>query len=245
MLFPLLTVVPGLAALVTIPGRMEGNFTMALPLMLIHYYPEGLLGIGVAALLASFMSGMAGNVTAFNTVWTYDIYQAHIAPGRSDRHYLIAGRVVTVAGIVISIATAYTARSFPNVFDYWALLSAIFVGAPFATFILGIATRRVGGTAAFCGMLAGIAVTIAHYFLYELDVLHYGSALAMDFYGAAYGFFANAGVALAVSVIRHEPPRTLPAAAAAPAGHVAWIRTPWALAAAAAALMIALNLWFW
>ncbi len=245
MLFPFLTVVPGLAALVTIPERMEGNYTMALPLMLIHYYPEGLLGIGVAALLASFMSGMAGNVTAFNTVWTYDIYQAHIAPGRSDRHYLVAGRVVTVAGIVISIATAYTARSFPNVFDYWALLSAIFVGAPFATFILGITTRRVGGTAAFCGMLAGIAVTIAHYFLYEFHVLRYGSALAMDFYGAAYGFFANAGVALAVSLIHHEQPQTLPAGAGPPAGRVAWIRTPWALAAAAAALMIALNLWFW
>ena len=87
MLFPILTVVPGLAALLVIPDAVQGNYTMVLPLMIEHFYPVGLLGVGITALLASFMSGMAGNVTAFNTVWTYDIYQAHVAPGRSDRHY--------------------------------------------------------------------------------------------------------------------------------------------------------------
>ena len=150
MFFPILTVVPGLVALLVIPNQIQGNFNMILPLMFLHYYPAGLLGVGITALLSSFMSGMAGNVTAFNTVWTYDIYQNYIAPRRSDHHYLTVGRLVTVVGILISIATAYSARAFPNIFDYWALLSGIFVGAPFGTFVLGAFTTRVRGTAAFC-----------------------------------------------------------------------------------------------
>ena len=90
--------------------------------------------------------------------------------------------MVTVAGILISVATAYSARAFPNIFDYWALLSGIFVGAPFGTFLLGAFTRGVGGTAAFCGMLAGIATSIFNYYAYRWGYLHYGSDLAMDFW---------------------------------------------------------------
>ena len=82
------------------------------------------------------MSGMAGNVTAFNTVWTYDLYQTYIAPGRNDHHYLLVGRIATVAGVVISIGTAYMALHFENMFDYWALLSSIFIATGFATFFL-------------------------------------------------------------------------------------------------------------
>ena len=96
MLLPALTVVPGLAALIVIPEQIKGNYNMAMPLMLLHYYPVGLVGIAMTALLASFMSGMAGNVTAFNTVWTYDLYQTYIAPNRSDAHYLKVGRIATV-----------------------------------------------------------------------------------------------------------------------------------------------------
>jgi len=249
MFFPVLTVVPGLAALLVIPRQIEGNYNMVLPLMFLHYYPTGLLGIGITALLSSFMSGMAGNVTAFNTVWTYDIYQNYIAKNRSDHHYLNVGRIVTAVGIIISIATAYSARAFPNIFDYWALLSAIFVGAPFGTFALGVFTHRVGGTAAFSGMLCGILVTITHYFLYNSGVLHYGSALAMDFYGAAYGFFANVGVALLISVFERnlaiyrlkkshmgedcsDSPR-------------AWYRTPQAIAVFSLVVMIILNVVYW
>jgi SSS family solute:Na+ symporter len=194
------------------------------------------------------MSGMAGNVTAFNTVWTYDIYQNYIARNRSDRHYLNVGRAVTAVGIVISIATAYSARAFPNIFDYWALLSSIFVGAPFATFVLGISTRRVGGTAAFFGMLCGILATIIHYCLYVYGFLHYGSVLAMDFYGAAYGFFANIAVALLVSVFRPLDTRSFSlksetqndAQASAP-----WYCTPQALACFSLVLVIILNLVYW
>jgi SSS family solute:Na+ symporter len=219
---------------------------MVLPLMLIHYYPAGLLGLGITALLSSFMSGMAGNVTAFNTVWTYDIYQNYIAPGRSDRHYLRAGRLVTLIGIVISIATAYSARAFPNIFEYWALLSGIFVGAPFGTFVLGVVTRRVHGTAAFAGMLIGITADIAHYVLYEFGYLHYGSALAMDFYGAAWGFAANVATALILTAIGPSRPPVEPLLSSwQRTGGKPWLRTPEALAAFSFAVMVALNLIFW
>ena len=192
------------------------------------------------------MSGMAGNVTAFNTVWTYDIYQNYIAPGRPDRHYLNVGRIVTVVGILISIATAYSARAFPNVFDYWALLSAIFVGAPFATFVLGAFTRRVDGTAAFAGMLTGILATIGNFLLYHYGYLHYGSDLAMDFDGAAYGFFANVLVAGLFTVCRSTVAKESAARWLVGASkQQPWFRTPQAIAVLSAAMAIILNVIFW
>lgn len=200
MLFPIFTVIPGLAAVVLMPHQIQGNYNLTLPLMLLHFYPTGLLGIGLTALMASFMSGMAGNVTAFNTVWTYDLYQTYIAPGRSDRHYLFVGRVATVAGVIVSVSAAYMALHFDNIFDYWALLSSIFIGTGFATFFLGIFASRVNGTGAFCGMLAGYATAIANYFLYRRGVIHYGSMMEMDFLGGTWGFIVNAIVAWTVSL---------------------------------------------
>ena len=251
MLLPFLTVLPGLAALIMIPHELRGNFNMAIPLMFLHYYPTGILGIGVTALLASFMSGMAGNVTAFNTVWTYDLYQTYIARNRSDRHYLTVGRLMTVVGIFFSIAAAYTARGFPDIFDYWALVSTIFVAAPFATFVLGVFTRRVGGNAAFTGMLAGILATFGHYILFRFGCLHYASDLAMDFYGGFYGFSANLIVTLLVTRVGGaRGPQKLP-------GLVYWdtpkpdqrsrpfYRTPVAWAIASAVLVLVLNIIYW
>jgi SSS family solute:Na+ symporter len=238
MLFPILTVVPGLAALLVMPSRIEANYNLVLPLMFLEYYPAGLLGLGMTALLSSFMAGMAGNVTAFNTVWTYDIYQTHIAPGRTDSHYLRVGRLVTVLGILISVATAYSARSFPNIFDYWALLSGIFVGAAFGTFVLGVFTTGLSGTPAFAGMLAGILATCAHYLAHRLGFIHYGSPLAMDFLGAAYGFFVNVGIALALAWLRQERIRFVTSMTARPGGAEV-------LAAAALVLLVVLNIVFW
>ena len=251
MLLPALTVIPGLAALLIIPRQLHGDYNMAVPLMFIHFYPVGLLGVGMAALLASFMSGMAGNVTAFNTVWTYDIYQAYIARNRSDRHYLMVGRIVTIVGVLLSIGAAYTARGFPNIFDYWALVSTIFVAAPFATFLLGVFTRDVGGTAAFVGMLAGIVSTISHYLLFRLGYLHYGSALAMDFYGGFYGFSINLVVAFMVSWLEPAPaPRGFEGLVywdtpKEPHTSTAFCRSPAGLAVAAGVLVIVLNIIFW
>lgn len=121
------------------------------------YCPTGLLGLALTALLASFMSGMAGNVTAFNTVWTYDLYQAYLAPNRSDQHYFRMGQAVTVVGIVLSIACAYFASMYNNAMDIIQLVFG-FVNAPlFATFLLGMFWARTTGTGAFLGLFGGIA----------------------------------------------------------------------------------------
>src|SRR5690242_19873106 len=114
MFVPFLIIVPGMAALAILPHEAwvsggEMNYNLALPLLLARYYPAGMLGVGLTALLASFMSGMAGNVTAFNTVWTYDLYQSHIKPNQTDEHYLRMGRWATFVGIVLSVGTAYVA----------------------------------------------------------------------------------------------------------------------------------------
>ena len=120
------------------------------------YCPTGLLGLALTALLASFMSGMAGNVTAFNTVWTYDLYQAYIAPKKSDQHYFWMGQFATIMGIVVSIACAYFARQYNNAMDIIQLVFG-FVNAPlFATFLLGMFWARCTGTGAFVGLFAGI-----------------------------------------------------------------------------------------
>ena len=126
MFFPLLVILPGLVAIVVVPDQVRADYNNALPLMLARYYPTGLLGLGLTALLASFMSGMAGNVTAFNTVWTYDIYQSYLRPNESDAHYLRMGRWATVVGVLISVGTAYIVMRFNNLMDYMQLLFSFF-----------------------------------------------------------------------------------------------------------------------
>ncbi len=167
MLFPALVILPGMVAIALdyqsggkfLPLTKEGSpdFNLVIPTMLATYFPTGILGIGFTALLASFMSGMAGNVTAFNTVWTYDIYQSYIAPDKSDDHYLWMGRWATVFGILVSIAAAYMASQFNNIMDMLQLVFG-FVNAPlFATFLLGMFWKRATGHGAFFGLLGGTA----------------------------------------------------------------------------------------
>ncbi len=171
MLFPALVILPGMIAIVVttksgplIPLGSDGtpNYNLAVPMMLAHYLPTGLLGLGLTALMASFMSGMAGNVTAFNTVWTYDLYQSYIRPGRSDRHYLWMGHTATVVGILLSMAAAYATTRFNNIMDMLQLVFA-FVNAPlFATFLLGMFWRRTTGHGAFWGLIIGTAAAAIH-----------------------------------------------------------------------------------
>jgi solute:Na+ symporter, SSS family len=143
-------------------GKIELDYDMAIPMMLVQYFPTGLLGLGLTALMASFMSGMAGNVTAFNTVWTYDIYQSYIAPNRSDGHYLWMGRMATIFGIIVSIGAAYVAAQFNNIMDFIQLVFG-FVNAPlFATFLLGMFWKRTTGHGAFFGLLAGTCASALH-----------------------------------------------------------------------------------
>src|SRR6266513_2378274 len=147
-----------------LPNKLDGslNYDLVIPLMLRHYFPSGILGLGLTALMASFMSGMAGNVTAFNTVWTYDIYQAYLKRGASDAHYLWMGRAATVGGILLSVAAAYAATAFNNIMDFLQLVFA-FVNAPlFATFLLGMFWKRTTGHGAFMGLLAGTTAAALH-----------------------------------------------------------------------------------
>jgi len=175
MLFPFLVILPGMIAIAltqhqgasgfALPNKPDGslNYDLVIPLMLRHYFPSGILGLGLTALMASFMSGMAGNVTAFNTVWTYDIYQAYLRPRASDSGLLWMGRAATVVGIVISVGAAYFAAHFNNIMDLLQLVFA-FVNAPlFATFLLGMFWRRTTGHGAFVGLLSGILAAAIHH----------------------------------------------------------------------------------
>jgi solute:Na+ symporter, SSS family len=144
-------------------GRPQLDYDLTVPTLLLRYFPTGMLGLGLTALLASFMSGMAGNVTAFNTVWTYDIYQAYIRPKASDAHYLWVGRMATIFGIAASVLTAYVAAQFNNIMDVLQLVFA-FVNAPLlATFLLGMFWKRATGHGAFTGLVAGTAAAALHH----------------------------------------------------------------------------------
>lgn len=170
---PLIVIFPGIIILalqkqfsgfdLPLNANGETDYNMTLPLLLSKLYPSGILGVGITALIASFMSGMAGNVTAFNTVWTFDIYQAHINKKASDKHYLRVGRLATIAGVLISIATAYVAKGFNSIMDLLQLVFS-FVNAPlFATFFLGMFWKRTTGHGAFWGLLSGTgAAALTH-----------------------------------------------------------------------------------
>jgi SSS family solute:Na+ symporter len=211
MFLPFLVILPGMIALKLLNDPESGfallqkngsdDFNSVIPMMLGHYFPIGLLGLGLTALMASFMSGMAGNVTAFNTVWTYDIYQSYINPNKPDSHYLKVGQFATVFGVIISIGTAYLAAEFDNIMDFIQLVFA-FVNAPlFATFLLGMFWKRSTGHGAFYGLLAGIIAATIHHGLTLtsgeaigikggwIHVLHeYPSEMALSFWTAIWAF---------------------------------------------------------
>jgi len=226
MLFPFLVILPGMIVMAQtfsdgraqLPLKPDGtlDFDMAIPVMLATYFPSGLLGLGLTALMASFMSGMAGNVTAFNTVWTYDIYQSYIKKGGSDAHYLWVGRVTTVIGILLSIGTAYLATRFNNIMDFLQLVFA-FVNAPlFATFLLGMFWRRATGHGAFSGLLLGTLAAAFHHGLtlpqnavagikggwLVTEVLHrYPSEMAQNFWTAIYAWTVCFVMTIVISLV--------------------------------------------
>ncbi len=178
------------------------------------YCPPGLLGLALTALLASFMSGMAGNVTAFNTIWTYDLYQAYIAPKKSDRHYFLMGQAITVVGILLSIACAYFARRYNNAMDIIQLVFA-FVNAPlFATFLLGMFWARCTGTGAFFGLLGGIGTSAVFHGLTIAEgkggwlgasLVSFESSMAQNFWMASFAFIVCFTLTLVISL---ATPRT-------------------------------------
>ncbi|HET9088081.1 MAG TPA: sodium:solute symporter family protein [Acidobacteriaceae bacterium] len=167
------------------------DYDLAIPNMLLHFFPAGMLGLGLTALLASFMSGMAGNVTAFNTVWTYDIYQSYIHRNGTDQHYLWMGRMATIGGILLSVGAAYLVTSFNNILDALQLVFS-FVNAPLlATFLLGMFWKRTTGHGAFWGLLSGTCAAI----------LHIGSTLPAD--------AAGVGIHGGWIIVLHRYPSTM------------------------------------
>jgi SSS family solute:Na+ symporter len=275
MLFPFLVILPGMIVIALqgagtglLPIGSDGtpNYNLAVPVMLAHYLPTGLLGLGLTALMASFMSGMAGNVTAFNTVWTYDIYQSYIRPGRPDAHYLRMGHAATVFGILASVAAAYATTKFNNIMDMLQLVFA-FVNAPlFATFLLGMFWRRTTGHGAFFGLLTGTLVAALHHGLvlpqgaapglkggFLGAVLHtYPSEMAQNFWTAIFAwtscFVATIVISLLTRPNKSDEDLKGLVYALTPRQrdeHLPWYKRPATLGVVVLALTLVLNIIFW
>jgi solute:Na+ symporter, SSS family len=244
-------------------GHPQLDYDLAVPNLLLHYFPTGILGLGLTALLASFMSGMAGNVTAFNTVWTHDIYEPYIRPNAGDVHYLRMGRIATVFGIALSVAAAYLATRFNNIMDMLQLVFA-FVNAPlFATFLLGMFWKRTTGHGAFTGLLSGTFAAAVHHALTIpmgaipgikggwLAVLHtYPSEMAQNFWTAVFAWTTCFVVTILVSLATTAPEESRLAGLVyslterPQEGHLSWYKRPAYLGAAILAATVLLNLVF-
>jgi SSS family solute:Na+ symporter len=270
MVMPFIVIVPGVAALAlshmalgySIPAKAGGglDYDQTLTTLMAQFYPSGMLGVGLTALMASFMSGMAGNVTAFNTVWTYDLYQGHINRHAPDAHYLWVGRVTTVVGVGLSIGTAFLASHFNNIMDFLQLVFG-FVNAPlFATFLLGMFWVRATGHGAFSGLLAGTAAAAATHGLTLAEnkggwlgtVVHtFPSTMAQNFWIAIFAWSTCFAVTILVSLASQPKPASelhnlvygltdIPHDADLP-----WYKRPAPLAIIVVVALIALNLIFW
>jgi len=267
MVMPFILIVPGIAALAlarmnlgyAIPPKGDGyDYDQVFTTLMSHFYPSGMLGVGLTALMASFMSGMAGNVTAFNTVFTYDIYQGYIHKGAADAHYLKVARVTTVAGTVLSVMTAYLARHYNNIMDLLQLVFG-FVNAPlFATFLLGMFWRRSTGHGAFAGLLTGTGVaalthglTVAeHKGGWIVSLYQFPSTMAQNFWIAIFAWSSCFAVTILVSMFtRPRPAEELQGLVYGltkiphEAG-VSWYRKPGPVAVAVIVVAIVLNLLF-
>ncbi len=225
MALPFLVILAGLIALALSNDPNSGfkllqdggqvNYDSALPLLIQRYYPSGLVGLGITALLAGFMAGQAGNISAFNTVWTYDIYRSVLNKNASDAHLLWMGRVSTIVGVIISLGTAYWAKSFPSIMDY---MQAIFswVNAPlFATMLLGMFVWWITPAGAFWGLVAGMSSSFLmwmgvkfHWFNESIITLsNVQSDMAANFWRAWWAWLICFGVTIAISLFTKKRPK--------------------------------------
>lgn len=268
MLFPFIVIIPGIAAAAlatsasgyVIPAKGAGlDYDQVLTSLMAHFYPAGLLGLGLVGLLASFMSGMAGNVTAFNTVFTYDLYQSYLRKGAPDGHYLLVGRLTTVVGVALSIGAAYVAQRYNNIMDLLQLVFG-FVNAPlFATFLLGMFWKRSTGHGAFTGLLGGtVAAALTHGLTVAegkggwLGVVHqFPSTMAQNFWIAIVAWVSCFVITVGVSLMTTPRPvaeleglvhgmERMPPDEGRP-----WYQRPAPLAVLATVAVVGLNLWFW
>ncbi len=209
---PAIIILPGLIAVVTVKGLGVGSavgnqYNTAIPHLIGNYLPEGMLGLAVTGMLAAFMAGVAANVTAFNTVVTYDLIQAYFAKDRDSAYYLRAGRIVTIAGILVSVLTAFIAKGYSNIMNYIQTLFSIFNAPLFATFIIAMFWRRATAWGGFFSLVAG---TAAAYAVNRLNayhtIFHFGSALSASFWQAIFAFLVDAAVMVVVSLVTRPKP---------------------------------------
>ncbi len=206
---PFLVVLPGMAAILLVPtlGDKGGvTYNQAIPALMEQYLPRGVVGVAVTGLVAAFMAGMAANVSSFNAVFTYDLWQDYLRPGREDGYYLRVGRWATVGGVSIGIGTAFIASGFENIMNYLQQLFSFFNVPLFIAFLFGMFWRRASKSAGFWAILVGTVVAVANYVLYLADILTWSSDLQSSFYGSILAFVA--GSAAAVIVTLRESPKT-------------------------------------
>jgi solute:Na+ symporter, SSS family len=269
MLVPFIVILPGLLGLALLDTKLVGetqaiatgghSYNEVLPLMLARYCGPGLLGLGITALIAGFMSGMAGNVSAFTTVWTYDIYRALIKKDASDHHYVSMGRWSTVIGVAISIGTAYLVMDFKSIMDYVQALFSFFIAPLFGTVILGMLWKRPTPAGGFWGLLAGTASSVGMWAWVKLDpsalryvaLSPYARDMAENMYRALWSCLICASVTIAVSLVTRPKPDAelkglvygftdIPSE-----GQVSTLHRPWFWAVAVGILFVALNIIFW
>src|SRR5258707_1978117 len=224
MMVPFIVILPGLLGLALLPEKLVPESVAAvtgghsyndvLPLMLARYCGPGLLGLGVTALIAGFMSGMAGNVSAFTTVWTYDIYRPLINSRGTDHHYVNMGRWTTIIGVLISVGTAYLVMQFASIMDYVQALFSFFIAPLFGTVLLGMLWKRASGKGGFWGLLCGTLSSISMWAWVKVDpsALRYvalsphAKALAQDMYQALWSFIVCVTVTVVVSLVTKPKP---------------------------------------
>ena len=182
------------------------QYNNAVPILIHDLLPTGMLGIALTGLLAAFMAGVAANVTAFNTVVSYDLWQAYIQKDKDDAYYVRFGRLATVAGILIAILTAFIAKGYSNIMNYIQLLFSYFNAPLFATFIIAMFWKRATPWAGFWGLVAGTLGAFFTHFFYSRGTINFGPDLAASFWGAGIAFAADAVVTVAVSLVTQPKP---------------------------------------
>jgi solute:Na+ symporter, SSS family len=269
MAVPFIVILPGLLALSVLPYHLVGetqavatgqhSYNEVLPLMLVRYCGPGLLGLGVTALIAGFMSGMAGNVSAFSTVWTYDIYGAFLNKKATDKHYVAMGRWCTFIGVLISVGTAYLVQHAASIMDYVQGLFSFFIAPLFGTVILGMMWKRATKAGGFWGLLAGTSTAIGLFVWVHLDpsALRYvalspdAKALAEDMYRALWSWLVCVIVTVVVSLATKPKPTAeleglVYGVVPLPVEHDDhWYQKPIVWAGAIAVLFVILNIIFW
>jgi SSS family solute:Na+ symporter len=224
MAVPLIVIVPGLLGRAVLPMHLvpgseavagQYKYDDVLPLMLARYCGPGLLGLGITALVAGFMAGMAGNVSAFATVWTYDLYRPFLRKDAPDHHYVSMGRWCTIIGLIISIGTAYLVMRFASMMDYVQALFGFFIAPLFGTVLLGMLWKRVSRAAGFWGLLAGVSSSVGMFALMKLDPYRwvsvfalspYAKGLAQAMYQALWSCVTCVVVTVLVTLVTHPRP---------------------------------------